>query len=205
MSTKIYTAYRTRPGVELFELVRDLRQHGARSVHESLKVFYKEVASAASPTQPLLRAAMRLRPDDEPTARVMVADRIITRAYRLQLGSHHRSMWNLDVSIAIRRYADRYYLIPHCDGLMRESLAFLAEHPLLEDFAYWNSSDKPKEIDEESWEERRAIWHAMFPNWQDVLALDLCSWPMFWQVSPWMDIVREVSTRRPRNIGGDGI
>lgn len=88
-------------------------------------------------------------------------DQWVRHKYAAQLGSAHRNTWNLDVSMHVRvDDRGRGYLIPDCDGasLLRGTLDVLADAPELESFAYWNNTDRPKDVHPAAWDFRRRKW-----------------------------------------------
>lgn len=115
--------------------------------------------------------------------------------YGEQLTRFERSIWALDVCVSARRYRDRFYLIPYCDDacLLTGSLDFMKDDERLEDFSYWNNSDRPKEMTSRDWAWRATVWNELTEHdrWLDFVTLDIVSWHGWSQVSPMIEIVRE--------------
>ena len=48
------------------------------------------------------------------------------------------------------------------------------ETPGVEAFPYWNNSDRPDELTEAAWDERRDIWERVLPGWTPPARIGLC-------------------------------
>lgn len=127
-------------------------------------------------------------------------DAWILAKYGETLTQRQWNLWALDTSIALRKYGDRFYLIPYCDSRCYLSgvLDFLQKEDRLEDFAYWNNTDKPEEISESEWDERSRVWNDLTDHdrWYEFVALDVVSWMGWDQVSPMMDVARARKGKR---------
>jgi hypothetical protein len=105
------------------------------------------------------------------------------------LTPHEYSPFAFDVSCNVWERAGSYYLIPYRDRTAYEDdpLAFLAEHPDLEVFAYWNNSDRPETISPHAWACRSRVWSHLTEDAQFYgrrLVLELFSPGMWHQLSP---------------------
>jgi hypothetical protein len=122
---------------------------------------------------------------------VLDVDPWVTQKYGAQLSSFQRSKWNLGVSVAIRELGGRYYLIPYCDGasLMGGVLDFLREYTGLEEYGYWNNTDKPDQISDLEWDERCATWNRLGERSSEYVVLDIVSFHGFHEVSPTLDMI----------------
>jgi|GEM_PF-5076103 len=120
--------------------------------------------------------------------------------YGEQLARFERNAWALDTCVAARRFRDRFYLIPYCDRacLLAGCLEFMQTDGRLEDFSYWNNSDRPEEVTSQDWAWRATVWNELTDHdkWLEFVTLDVVSWHGWPQVSPMMEIARE------RGIGG---
>lgn len=164
MSTKIYTAYRTLPGVDLWALIRDIRRKAEACAKAKLWELYPAV-------------------NQEP----VTALRQIKENYCAQLESSERNEWDLSVQIAIWRAGRRCLMIPFSgSGYLRTTLDFMRRHPDLENYSYWNNSDRPKKISAQAWQARKKTWNAVFDGggWDDHLVLDIVSYNGFHRVDP---------------------
>lgn len=110
------------------------------------------------------------------------------KRYAEQLQSQSRNPWYLDTSVTFRRYVGAYYLIPYCDRVSHVSgcLDFLETLPDVEDYAYWNHTDRPNHVSEKDWDERSATWYHMLDHdrWGHFLTLEVVSYPGFSHVCP---------------------
>jgi hypothetical protein len=117
---------------------------------------------------------------------VLDVDTWACRKYGAQLSKAERNAWNLEVSVSISELDGRFYLIPHCDraSLVRGALDFLGELPDLEHYGYWDNVDKPDEVSETEWAERREAWGQMLDRGPEHLVLSIVSFDGFHEVSP---------------------
>lgn len=146
MSTKIYTAYRLKKSSDLWPFVHDCYTRGERAV---VNVFRRLLRSSSYDA--------------------------ITAKYREQAGSPYRNEWNFDVTIAIRERRGRIYVIPHCDMRMAKACDFLKRDRRLDDFAYWNNTDRPKTVTARAWAHRACVWNALSAaGWGNCLTVTIC-------------------------------
>jgi hypothetical protein len=115
--------------------------------------------------------------------------------YGEQRNQYDRNLWALDVCVTTRRCRDRFYLIPYCDHmcLLRGCLDFMRDDERLEDFSYWNNTDKPEEVTSQAWTWRGTVWNELTKpeRWSEFVVLDVVSWEGWSQVSPMMGLLRE--------------
>lgn len=189
MSTKIYIAYRTKPGVDLWKLVEDLHVRGREEATKALKEVYETVEVEEQSIE--YQKNLALYDNNHRRARLSIAHGIILTKYAETKGQHARSVFDFDVAIAIRKYENRFYLIPYCDMCMKSCLDFLAEHPMLEPYGYWNSTDCPEAISAKEWTQRGRIWDAIIEKWDEKLILDIVSYDGFFRIDPFMDLMMQ--------------
>jgi len=165
MSTKIYTAYRTKPGIDLWALVRELRLEAEKRAKAALWTLYPTL-------------------DERPGA----AFHKMRCEYEKQLTQATRNEWDLSVSIAIWRSGSRYLLIPFAgSGHLAHALDFMKKRTDLEDYSYWNSSDRPADVTAQAWEARKRAWNRILDadsGWDDHLSLSIVSYDGFHRVNP---------------------
>lgn len=211
MSTKIYTAYKVRKGVDLWDTVHDIKIQGTEQAKEALKRFGATHLSAVREDTDLFKKALescshygRSKEATRELARAQVATNIIKRFYRISSTSSLRSPYNFDVSVGFRQYKGRIYIIPYCDWTMSKVLDFLKKDRRITDFHYQNQTDKPKHISEKSWDRRGDVWNGMDKEgrFQDVLCLDICKFDMYWQFDPYHSLVEEI-LRKDKSKGVD--
>jgi hypothetical protein len=121
-------------------------------------------------------------------------DRWILKNYGDQLTSSLRNPWNFDAHIAVRRFDERFYLIPYAENnqFIGNTLDFLKKSPLLEDFAYWNNTDRPKKVTKAAWEERETIWECLIepPRFSEFLTLEVVSYSAWHDITPVLEVCR---------------
>jgi len=144
----------------------------------------------------ILRAAGRKDADIESMKPgIFDIDHWMTKCYGDQLTDLQRNLWALDTSITIRKYRSRYYLIPYCErsSLVGGCLEFLDKDDRLEEFGYWNNTDKPAEVTTSQWAWRGKVWTALTDHerWKDFLCVDVVSYFGFSDVSPALELLRK--------------
>lgn len=185
MSMKVWCAYRVKDPKDLWPLVHDIRVRASRAVEDKLYSWWEDLAKDVDLDKPLVRALLEKEHGDEARTRGEVAARIIRRGYRMAVTSPYRDLFNLDVSIAVRCLEGNYYLIPYCEGLLRDALDCLKQDPRLEDFHYQNQTDPPDPLPS-NWKERERAWNAMCEPgvWLDMLVLVILDWNGWGSVEP---------------------
>jgi hypothetical protein len=131
-------------------------------------------------------------------------DRWIHLNYGQQLTNLQRNPWALDVTITLRRYRTRYYIIPYCDTAcaVTGSLDFLATDERLEEFGYWDNSDKPDEVTDHEWAWRSTVWNDLTKPelWGQFVAVDVVSWTGYDAVSPALEIAQELARPETQDV-----
>ena len=195
MGWKIYTAYRMKKSEDLWPFVRDARRRAVANVREKITAAHHKLASGQVVWNSSTYKGMIERGIPEDRARCIAAEKLLTKAYRAQSVKLQRHEMDFDTTISIREHEGRLYLIPSTGTATRGTLDFLAEDPRLEDFAFWTGSDRPDDVLESTWDERRAIWSALDAGcteqgnlgtdcWDDYLVIDVCSVLGFWKIKP---------------------
>lgn len=167
MSIKIYPAYRTKAGANLFSLVESLRERVEKNVRKVLK---EEMASLGGTP---FEAYERIKTE-----------------FTKQHVRAERNHYGMDVSITFREQGQRYYVIPYANGMMQGVWKFLDRHKWLEDFHYQNSTDKSAACTDAEWEARKRIWESLGCNevtsssrWWDYVALEVLTPDSFFRVA----------------------
>jgi len=141
----------------------------------------------------ILKASKRTHVEgDKPGA--FDIDSWMHKEYGKTLAEHTWDLWALDASITMRVYRSKYYLIPYCDRRCHLGglLDFMADDKRLEDFAYWNNTDKPDEVSTQKWAWRRTVWNDLTKHerWKEFVSVDIITWPGWVDVSPMMEVAR---------------
>jgi hypothetical protein len=186
MSTKIYRAYRLNKNSDFWPFVSDTKKRGVEEVQKVLRSLYTSMAGVVE-QKDVDAYIERFGSRSESRARHEIAHQRAREGYRDQLGRSERDVFDFDVCIAIRNHKRRIYLIPYCDSLMRKTLDFLDQDPRLDDFAYWNNTDRKEEVSAREWKHRGKIWDEMDKKWQEFVHLDICSWSAFPYVDPYFN------------------
>lgn len=197
MSTKVYTAYRLKNSRDLWPVVRDIKQRGKRAVQRELAKVYELTRASVDTSTEEYKSALHYYDGDDWLARHRIAQRLLGDAYRKQLGSSQRDEYNFDVSVGIWERSGTMYLIPYCDMFLRNVLDFMKRDKRLEDFAYWNNTDKPPRISNAEWNKRGKVWSTIdAAGWENHLAIDVCSWSAWYLIDPWLNLGRKYTARK---------
>lgn len=199
MSTKVYVAYRTKPGVDIWKLSTEIHAKARRRVQQVLRTEYARLLEASVQEKSLHQLICdRLRMQTKTTSlTTLEISAYVHRCYGDQLSSGLRDHWDLSVSIALRKDGNRWYLIPYADGLMRSVLSFLSRQKGLENYAYWDNVDRPRGISDAEWEARGRQWDKLDARWQEMLVLEVLSYSGFMYVDPaYPDTVKASKLRR---------
>lgn len=194
MSFKIRTAYKLTKNSDLWPLAHDIRVTATQKVQTNLRRFYKGLLGDVMTDSPEFKAKLAESNGDEINAKLSIVRKVVHDGYRSTSTQSERSIFDFDVSIAIRKWKGKTTLIPYCDMVMRDALDFLADDPRLEDFHYQNQSDRPASISEEEWVKRRRYWMGMDKAgaWDDLFILEVCSWGMFYRIDPLWEMSAEL-------------
>lgn len=195
MSTRIYNAYQVVDPATIWEVLHDIRIKARANISVVLKELYRDLARGIKEGSPGWKEFLK-RHTDTPRERIWFVRDEVVRQMREQAGSMARNPFDFDVWVNVRRFGGDFYLHGGCDMMMRNVLDFLAEDARLVDFHYQNSTDKPDEISEEEWENRRDVWNDMIDEkgvggWDDYLTLTICDMNRFVDVDPLIDMLGE--------------
>ena len=171
MSTKIYTAYRFPKTLGLFDVMAKVREDGLVVVKQRMRHYYDVIK--------------------EQGKTVEETHEIITKFYKEAVVSSEKNPFNFDMCIGIHEYEDYYYLIPY--GVIEyDRWDFLDNNLRLEEFGYWDNTEKPENILDKRWDERERIWEGIIDaGWQRQLVCVISEFDDFWRISPWLDLKRE--------------
>ncbi|MCK4526130.1 hypothetical protein KAW18_02065 [candidate division WOR-3 bacterium] len=115
---------------------------------------------------------------------------IIIKLYKDAVVSTEKNPFNFDMCVSIHEYEDYYYLIPY--GVIEyDRWDFLDNNPQLEEFGYYNNTDKPENVSDRDWDDRELIWNAIIDVWERQLVCIISEYDDFWRISPWLDLKRE--------------
>ena len=188
MSTKIFDAYRTKLGVDLWQLIAKIRPQAEKNVTRLVQRVYCQLEPGVDTNSPDYAKQLKIY-GNEFVARAAGVRDFILKAYKQQLGSGLRNSFNYDVCVAIRKLGRRYYLRCHFDYPLDGVLDFLKELPELEEYEYRNSSDAQLEdMSVRAWRARGRTWDRVEKNWHNFLILPICDYDSYFQdLDPWHD------------------
>lgn len=88
-------------------------------------------------------------------------------------------IYDFSVSVCFFEYNNNIYLKLFCGYYEKDFMNSLKELDILEEYDYWNNTDKPDNISNEEWKERALVWENIFkkssiPN-EVALNLDITS------------------------------
>lgn len=90
--------------------------------------------------------------------REMAFDYYIKKA----INGNKRDIADLSASYNFWIRGDYVYTIPYIEDWLYEDF----DYPeWVEDYSYWNNADKPEDISEKKWGERRELWNKINNNW----------------------------------------
>jgi len=179
MSTKIYNAYRFPKNLGLFDVMNKIKEDGLKIVKQRMLHYYNVIMEQGKTV-------------DE------VHD-IITKLYKKAVVSLENNPFNFDMQIGIHEFEDYYYLIPY--GVIDYGKwDFLDNNMQLEEFGYWNNTDKPEKLSNKEWDERGRIWNAIDTNWQRQLVCVISEYDDFWRLSPWLDLKKDEFNKSKEDV-----
>jgi len=166
MSIKIYEAYRLKRGVKLDEWLIKTSDKAERAVHKRLKRVTDHLMGDPQVFLDLVKehelSAKRHHPDEQGKVGVVAATSLIYDLMGAQLQSLLKSEWDLRVWLNVYVWKNRYYVMPYIGShMLYGSLDCLKNDPDLEDYCYFNNTDRPDNIPAREWGARRRVWNAM--------------------------------------------
>lgn len=205
MSIKVWTAYRTKPGVDIAQLVHDIRVKAHKNMAKLLVAEYKRLVSGAANDKQFRDVifntlGMPIKPD----SRVSFSNisQYVRKMYGDQLNKSSKDWFDLDTAVVFRKVGNRWILVPYPgSGFLRTSLDFLKRDKRLDDYHYQDQSDKSAKCSDKAWKARGKVWDKLLdldgPGlFWDKLALELMSFTGFYAVDPWLYLARENAKSR---------
>lgn len=198
MSTVIYTAYRSKLGVNPFALSEKIRDTLMPKIEDKIRDQVKfwqampEVEFRAMVTNMELKRpnGMELTLPDKLTP--LTYSDVLQACYKNQAINPYKNSFDLNFRLTFRGYKNRVYVIP-CTGCFYGNGSLTSKWvesvPGLEEYGYWNNTDQPDNISNQAWAKRSEAWNYMIENkWDNYLTIELVTIDNFFQVSPiWKD------------------
>ena len=197
MSTKIYYAYRTKRGVDKWQVIKEIRRRALDRAKARLREMITLICTRED-VQESIRKSLEDTKNLFPGLRGVKdvvsfgeASRYIGDQFRKQATEMIRNPWDLAVSFTVRHRAGRFYIIPYSGEGMHNVFGFLAEMDELEEYGYWNNTDKPEHVSEAAWNWRAKIWNDFCDEWDDYLCVEVLTPMNYIYKSPWLEMCRE--------------
>lgn len=192
MSTKIYTAYRLKNGKNLWKFIHKSKQQAKEGIEKILMDTYRRWLDDQEFLEKIVK---NYNPEDYTSLAFEMSD-YLTRKYKEQVTSPLRTPFNMDVSYTVRESKGRYYIIPYCDGIMRNTLDFLREHEDLEEYSYWDNTDKPEEISQAKWNKRGDNWEKVIEHWDNYVTVEILNLDIMPQINPIFQLLDELKQKK---------
>lgn len=208
MSTKVYEGFRIKRGKDAHDLALYLRGVVWPEVTARLRILYVRLLKEA--VNPLVRAdmyreidALRIRlrgrglpqfVTDEQMERPFTptnASDLVRLRYQAQESRGERNEWDFDMWVRVWKVRGRYLCIPReeqiailnrgkKEPILAEQLACCS---MIEEYAYWDNTDRPEHVSARGWKMRSRAWDSVDEVRCDV-RIDLMSTDVFSQVCP---------------------
>lgn len=150
MSTKIYFGYRVKasdPFAALHELIPAVQPVYQRLYHERLAMLAHAFQQGEAPGLGF----------EDPSGGVPIlkAWRLLDEGHtKIRASGHRNPILDLELDACFLRDGDQLYAM-----LYTEQDAYRAAYPaLFEHWPYWNNTDRPDDVTEDEWDERRDTW-----------------------------------------------
>lgn len=183
MSLKAYDAWRLKEGVDPWDFIRHVRL----TSYPKLKAYFTELmdqlmqgyANADEEKKKEIRKLYGLKEDKADLTNYDLSYWLYKKYKEASQSPYRGEPFDFDVELSIRKYEGRYYVMPHASGPLRHILSFLDEpNEWVEEYGYWDNTDKPEELTEEEWAERAAVWYPLSEYgregvWPDVLVFEV--------------------------------
>ena len=155
MSTKIYNAYRIRPGHNVWDVTYDIRDRVESFCYKRLETVYRALlidGVARGEVRKTLTVEQR-------QLHVGHVSAWVRERFRQQRGAYERNQFDLSVSVAVHRVGRVFLLRAFSgSGYFHDALKFLERYRAVVDFHYQDQADRPKNITAQAWRERRRLW-----------------------------------------------
>jgi len=153
MSTKLYDGLR----------IKNTKEEDVIAKLDSLKPLFKEVLRntiAKKISSEYFNMVDNVFNNDNPQLPCDYAQNILKKEMENIKNDKRSIMFQYDFVIYVKQYKSDVYLYPFYREL--NDLNILMEKiPELEDFGYWDNTDKPEEISESHWKKREKIWNTI--------------------------------------------
>lgn len=158
MSTKIYDGYRIKnltekEFIEKYEYLKNIVEKEAKiSIQKEIaKIFYNALDNGYG------------RAEDDITVLDYVKEEIKEAIEDLEKGFRAPNL-DKDIGFSLKEYqGDLYLYLFSEDSTITKLLLEKIEN--IEEFGYWNNTDKPDNVSEAHWEKRKKIWNTLLTSY----------------------------------------
>lgn len=198
MSTKIYYAYRIKPGNDPWKTLMDIKKKGQWVAKNKLKAMYEHLYSNYLNSEDFRKKYAEIcKYVPQKVSQFHMGD-YVYKLYSESQGKLTRGVMDLDVSLGVWKHGRSYYLIPYCNDGLHGTLEFLNKDDRLEEYGYWNNTDRPDHVTAKEWDVRRRAWSAIIDKWSECMTLEIVCFTGFDQVNPAIDYLREAWTSKKK-------
>lgn len=191
MSTKIYEAYRVKG--EAFKIAETLREVFVPFIKKSIR---KHIQMWQDMPEDKFREMVKTMLPDHvlPDKLTLLAySDVLNLVFKKQKNSPYRNWDDLSVSLTLRKSGKYVYIIPYFGCFYdRQGVRFIFENkiPRLEEYGYWNNTDKPDGVTNQEWGQRKRIWNKFIEKWDsNYLVLDIVNTDNFYTIDPcWQEV-----------------
>jgi hypothetical protein len=198
VSTKIYVAYKLKDGSDLWTMLRRLRDRSIEEIKKVLINIYKSLIESVDENSKDYKENLKDWKKDDPWMAKFLTAHDTFRKLK-------RDVFEKDEFMAIvwiHELDGKFYLIPNWQGYggyFGKIFNFMKRDKDLEDFSYWDNTDKPSRIRVKEWEARGKIWDRIFDDDGGFgVELRLCDYYTFYKVDPWIEFSRDQRLRRSK-------
>lgn len=162
MSTEIYTGFKFK-GTDIFQIHDDInvvRKEVNTKAKELASIFFAEYMTNVFDSDQAVPYAKKLSKNTKPYQ--VIAQHYFDKVRALEQSDQR--MPDIDFSFVVNIYFHEGEIYGTVYTERQEFLDIWFEKDYVEDFAYWNNTNKPKEITKKEWQSRRDVWNFIFKN-----------------------------------------
>lgn len=195
MSMVVGHAYKLRDPEQFWGLVAEIKVTATKRWQELTHSLFHELMSTVDPDSEqyqkhnaeVTNLKYREIPAmlDKLTRCRMVAE-AMEQGYQESSRTLRRHEFDLDASVAFQRFEGNIYLRWFADMFVRDTFDWLKKDERLIEYGYDNRCDRPCEVSEEDWTERRRVWDGIYPDFgmPVQLVLEISRYDMYWRLNP---------------------
>lgn len=164
---------------DLWTFVRDIRDKGVALARKELNKSYMNIAREIPKDSPDYQRKLAGKPSWRSEDDLLLSlghDLFLERMREMRKDPELADVLsNYKSSLTFREHKGRIYIIPYlgylCEGLRK----VLEKDDRLEEYGYWNNTDRPEEVSARQWAARKKVWEPMTDSepWHDMLVLEI--------------------------------